>query len=559
MVWCLAERALMSDLHLAGRRCAAGHEPAVARERAERVLEHRAADVLEHHVRALLAGQGSHPAARSVAVWSSHLVGAERLRAARLGRAAAVAITRAPSSRAIWTAALPTPLPAPITSTSLARRTGGGGATSMCHAVRNTRGTRRACSHARFSGYGMQLTPARSPSRRSRRCAAGRARRTSGTGCRRRAGTSGRCRTRASGSPAPCRRAGRASPPGRPRPLRPRRRCRARAHFEVEAAQPHAHPQSRWLTAARADRRSPPRRARHDGSGTSRCSSTRDRRSGSKTTAFMARFSCPRSAPPVAVSTGGAPPPVHGDPLNRYSSAPSRPPGAARGRVNPHFSSTRIGAEVVLRHVREQRPLAHLVQERPPARASRCRAPSRPVRSSSRPAAGHPAPKAADAAAISVPSRMVRDTTRGSARRRAQWASNASRSRAGKAAIAFDSGRAGTRTGRQILAPRRAERDRRVAGSRCVVHRPSYSSNGDGALLVEPHLALQHLVPSQPRSHSVFASASAPRSASRSSGRFTAAPPRDQVARDAGRQPRAAQRQLQDLGALEAREHHQPR
>src|SRR5439155_4826 len=51
----------------------------------------------------------------------------------------AVAMTRAPSKRAIWIAALPTPLPAPITSTSspgasFARPT------SMCHAVRTPSG-----------------------------------------------------------------------------------------------------------------------------------------------------------------------------------------------------------------------------------------------------------------------------------------------------------------------------------------------------------------------------------------------------------------------------------
>jgi hypothetical protein len=66
-------------------------------------------------------------------------------------------MTRAPCSRAIWTAALPTPLPAPITSTSSPGRTRAR-VTSMCHAVRNTSGTAAACSHGRFSGYGRQFT-----------------------------------------------------------------------------------------------------------------------------------------------------------------------------------------------------------------------------------------------------------------------------------------------------------------------------------------------------------------------------------------------------------------
>ena len=69
----------------------------------------------------------------------------------------AVAITRAPHRRAIWIAALPTPLPPPITSTSSPgwRRAR---PTSMCQAVRNTSGTAAASSHFRFSGNGRQFT-----------------------------------------------------------------------------------------------------------------------------------------------------------------------------------------------------------------------------------------------------------------------------------------------------------------------------------------------------------------------------------------------------------------
>ena len=65
-------------------------------------------------------------------------------------------MTRAPWSRAICTAALPTPLPAPITSTSSPGRTRAR-VTSMCHAVVNTSGTAAASSHVRFSGNDRQF------------------------------------------------------------------------------------------------------------------------------------------------------------------------------------------------------------------------------------------------------------------------------------------------------------------------------------------------------------------------------------------------------------------
>src|SRR3972149_2698734 len=59
---------------------------------------------------------------------------------ASFSSALATAITRAPKSLAIWTAAVPTPLPAPMTSTSSPRFTRAC-RTSMFHAVRKARGT----------------------------------------------------------------------------------------------------------------------------------------------------------------------------------------------------------------------------------------------------------------------------------------------------------------------------------------------------------------------------------------------------------------------------------
>ena len=66
-------------------------------------------------------------------------------------------MTRAPSSRAIWIAALPTPLEPPMTSTSSPARSRAR-PTSMCQAVRNTSGVAAAADHSRLSGNGRQLT-----------------------------------------------------------------------------------------------------------------------------------------------------------------------------------------------------------------------------------------------------------------------------------------------------------------------------------------------------------------------------------------------------------------
>ena len=67
-----------------------------------------------------------------------------------------VAMTRAPCRRAIWTAALPTPLPAACTRTSSPRRTPAR-ATSMCQAVRKTRGNAAPSSNDSDAGSGRTL------------------------------------------------------------------------------------------------------------------------------------------------------------------------------------------------------------------------------------------------------------------------------------------------------------------------------------------------------------------------------------------------------------------
>lgn len=74
-------------------------------------------------------------------------------------------MTLAPARRAIWTAALPTPLPAAVTSTvSPAHRAAR--SMSMCHAVENATWVAAASSKPSPTGSGSRLPTG------ARRCAA---------------------------------------------------------------------------------------------------------------------------------------------------------------------------------------------------------------------------------------------------------------------------------------------------------------------------------------------------------------------------------------------------
>jgi len=110
----------VADVHaalVAGAR-PAGHEASSRRDVGDELLPGGAADMLKDHIRPPLAREPPDFLREILARVVDSLVRSNALALASFSSVPATAITRAPKSFAIWTAAVPTPLPTPITRTS---------------------------------------------------------------------------------------------------------------------------------------------------------------------------------------------------------------------------------------------------------------------------------------------------------------------------------------------------------------------------------------------------------------------------------------------------------